>query len=94
MAAEHADIWNYPGDDVEDAVARGAVLDRHCAELGRDPATVTGSLVLPVFYDDPAPTREAIGRARDAGFRHLVLMLPAPYPEGVARWLAEEVVVR
>ncbi|MCZ9345109.1 LLM class flavin-dependent oxidoreductase, partial [Streptomyces sp. TRM76130] len=32
VAAEHADIWNYPGDDVEDAVARGALLDRHCAD--------------------------------------------------------------
>ncbi|MCZ9343880.1 LLM class flavin-dependent oxidoreductase, partial [Streptomyces sp. TRM76130] len=82
------------GDDVEDAVARGALLDRHCADVGRDPATLTRSLVLPVTYDDPAPTREAIGRAREAGFRHLVLTLPAPYPEGVARWLADEVVVR
>lgn len=92
VAAEHADVWNYPGDDVADAVRRGALLDRHCADLGRDPASITRSLVLPVSYDDPAPVRETIRRATAAGFRHLVLMLPAPYPEGVARWLADEII--
>ena len=34
----------------------------------------------------------AIGAALDAGFRHFVLSLPAPYPEGVARWVADEIV--
>jgi|1186.fasta_scaffold787915_1 hypothetical protein len=29
-----------------------------------------------------------------AGFRHVVLGLPAPYPAGVARWVAGELVTR
>lgn len=92
VVAEHADVWNYPGDDLVDAVARSAVLDGLCAEIGRDPAEITRSLVLGVSYGDPAGTRDAARAAIDAGFSHLVLSLPAPYPVGVARWVAEEII--
>lgn len=92
IVAEHADVWNYPGGDLADALARGAVLDRLCAEVGRDPAAITRSLVLPVDYARPATTRDAARRAIDVGFGHLVLVLPAPYPQDVARWVADEVI--
>jgi alkanesulfonate monooxygenase SsuD/methylene tetrahydromethanopterin reductase-like flavin-dependent oxidoreductase (luciferase family) len=70
VVAEHADVWNIPGGDIDDAVRRGALLDRFCAEIGRDPASITRSIVLPVSYGDPGDTRDAIGEAVDAGFRH------------------------
>jgi hypothetical protein len=70
------------------------VLDRFCAEIGRDPASITRSLVLPVSYDEPGRTRDVIARGVGAGFRHFVLSLPAPYPENVARWVADEVISR
>ena len=68
------------------------MLDALCAELGRDPASITRSLVLPVAYDRPHTTREAIAAATGAGFGHLVLALPPPYPVDVAHWLADEVI--
>jgi alkanesulfonate monooxygenase SsuD/methylene tetrahydromethanopterin reductase-like flavin-dependent oxidoreductase (luciferase family) len=92
VVAEHADVWNFPGSDVNDAVQCGAILDRFCAEIGRDPASITRSLVLPVSYDDPRSARDAIAEAIDAGFAHLVLSLHAPYPQGVAQWIADELV--
>jgi len=92
VVAEHADVWNFPGGDVEAAVRRGALLDRFCAEIGRDPASITRSLVLPVSYDNPASTRDSIAEAVGAGFRHVVLTLPAPYQENVARWVASELI--
>jgi alkanesulfonate monooxygenase SsuD/methylene tetrahydromethanopterin reductase-like flavin-dependent oxidoreductase (luciferase family) len=92
VIAEHADVWNFPGGDVEAAVSRGAALDRICAEIGRDPASITRSLVLPVSYDAPGATRDRIARAVDAGFRHIVLSLPAPYPADVAHWVAGELI--
>jgi alkanesulfonate monooxygenase SsuD/methylene tetrahydromethanopterin reductase-like flavin-dependent oxidoreductase (luciferase family) len=92
VVAEHADLWNFPGGDIDDGVRRGALLDRLCAEIGRDPASITRSIVLPVSYDRPGATREAIGTAIGAGFQHLVLGLPAPYPADVARWVAGEVI--
>ena len=37
VVAEHADVWNIPGGDIEDARSRSALLDRYCAAIGRDP---------------------------------------------------------
>jgi alkanesulfonate monooxygenase SsuD/methylene tetrahydromethanopterin reductase-like flavin-dependent oxidoreductase (luciferase family) len=92
VVAEHADLWNIPGGDIEDVVARSALLDRFCAEIGRDPASITRSIHLPVAYDQADATRKAIGEALDAGFGHVILGLPSPYPAGVARWVADELV--
>ena len=47
---------------------------------------------LPVSYDHPGATRDAIGEAIGAGFGHVVLGLAAPYPDGVARWVADEII--
>jgi hypothetical protein len=68
------------------------LLDRYCTEIGRDPASITRSIHLPVSYDRPAITRDAISNAIDAGFGHVVLGLPAPYPANVAQWVADEFV--
>jgi alkanesulfonate monooxygenase SsuD/methylene tetrahydromethanopterin reductase-like flavin-dependent oxidoreductase (luciferase family) len=92
VVAEHADIWNMPGGDLDDAVGRSALLDRLCAEVGREPASITRSIILPVSYDQPAATRDAIRGAVGAGFTHVVLSLPAPYPAGVAQWVADEII--
>ncbi len=92
VVAEHADLWNIPGGDITDAVSRSALLDRYCVEIGRDPASITRSIYLPVSYDQPSTTREAIGEATDAGFQHIVLGLPAPYPANVARWVTDEII--
>ena len=92
VVAEHADVWNIPGGDIADATGRSALLDRFCAEIGRDPASITRSMHLGVSYERPEDTRDAIAQAVDAGFAHVVLGLSAPYPAGVARWVADELV--
>ena len=92
VVAEHADVWNIPGGDLDDVVERSVLLDRLCAEIGRDPATITRSIFLPVSYDEPSTTRDAAREAIAAGFRHVVLGLPAPWPAGVAHWIAEEII--
>jgi alkanesulfonate monooxygenase SsuD/methylene tetrahydromethanopterin reductase-like flavin-dependent oxidoreductase (luciferase family) len=92
VVAEHADMWNIPGGDIDDVVRRSALLDRYCDEIGRDPASITRSIHLPVSYDQPRMTQDAIGEAVAAGFQHVVLGLSAPYPAGVARWVADELV--
>ena len=93
VVAEHADVWNLPSGDLEELAVRGAVLDAYCREIGRDPASVVRSLPVPVALDEPAVTRSALERAAEAGVGHVVLILPGPYPDGVARWVADEVVV-
>jgi alkanesulfonate monooxygenase SsuD/methylene tetrahydromethanopterin reductase-like flavin-dependent oxidoreductase (luciferase family) len=92
VAAEHADLWNIPGGDTDDCVRRSALLDQCCGEIGRDPASIIRSIHLRVSYDQATKTRDSIAEAIDAGFRHIVLGLPAPYPENVAHWIASEFV--
>ncbi|MCW2943786.1 MAG: Luciferase-like, subgroup, partial [Actinoallomurus sp.] len=75
-----------------DAIRRSALLDSYCAEIGRDPASVTRSIVLPISYDQPSITQDAIGKAIDASFQHIVLGLPAPYPANVAQWVTDELI--
>jgi alkanesulfonate monooxygenase SsuD/methylene tetrahydromethanopterin reductase-like flavin-dependent oxidoreductase (luciferase family) len=94
VVAQHADLWNIPGGDIDDAVSRSALLDRYCAEIGRDPEAITRSIYLPVSYEQPGATRVAIGEAIGAGFRHVVLGLSVPYPANVARWVTDELIIR
>jgi len=92
VVAEQADLWNIPGGDIDDAISRSALLDRYCAETGRDPAAITRSIYLPVDFEQPGVTRGAITQALTAGFTHVVLGLPAPYPAGAAQWVADELI--
>ncbi len=92
VVAEHADVWNIPGGDIADAIGRSALLDRYCAEIGRDPASIVRSIHLPVLLDQPHVTRAMVREATAAGFRHVVLGLPAPFPEGIGQWVVDEIV--
>lgn len=94
LVAEHADLWNIPGGDIDDVAGRSALLDRCCTGIGRDPASVTRSIHLQVSYEEPGITRDAIRAAVDAGFRHIVLGLPDPYPDNVARWVTDEIITK
>jgi alkanesulfonate monooxygenase SsuD/methylene tetrahydromethanopterin reductase-like flavin-dependent oxidoreductase (luciferase family) len=95
IVAEHADIWNMPcpnGERVEQLRRQSRLLDERCAAIGRDPREITRSAQIPVSYDDPAPAVQTLRGLIDAGFTHLVLMPAAPYPEGVARWVADNLI--
>jgi alkanesulfonate monooxygenase SsuD/methylene tetrahydromethanopterin reductase-like flavin-dependent oxidoreductase (luciferase family) len=92
VVAEHADRWNMPGGSIEQAIARSATLDRLCAEISRDPAEITRSIILPASYDRPQDTRHVIRAALDGGFSHIVLGLDAPYPAEVARRVADTII--
>lgn len=92
ITAKHADLWNIPGGDIEDATSRSALLDRYCDEVGRDPSSIVRSMHIQLAYDRADSTRHAIDQAKEAGFQHFVLGLPEPYPAGVAQWVADEII--
>ena len=46
--ARHADIWNYFPIPFADYERKRAVLHEHCARIGRDPATLDQSLMVPL----------------------------------------------
>jgi alkanesulfonate monooxygenase SsuD/methylene tetrahydromethanopterin reductase-like flavin-dependent oxidoreductase (luciferase family) len=95
VVAEHADIWNTPGPphaSVEFVTDRSRVLDRHCADIGRDPASITRSVQLLFAVGDAAEVRATIAALVGAGFRHVALAVRPPWPDNVARWLADEII--
>ena len=48
MAAEHASVWNSPGGTPSQVSELSAVLDRHCADIGRDPSEIRRSVQIRV----------------------------------------------
>lgn len=54
LVAEHADIWHGFGD-VEVTAHKVAVLDRHCADVGRDPTEITRSVGVRGAPKDSGP---------------------------------------
>jgi F420-dependent oxidoreductase-like protein len=63
IAAQYADEWNVWGTP-EVLAQKGAVLDQHCKDLGRDPSEIKRSAqAMLVLSDDP----EVVERARGPG---------------------------
>ncbi len=71
VVAEHADIWNCPTRvGVEEFRHKSAVLDEHCAAIGRDPAEIVRSVQILVSRDEVAARRlEARCRATSGQLR-------------------------
>ena len=94
VVAEHASIWNYPGEPSEDYTRRSRLLDSYCTDLGRNPGEITRSMQTIVRCDEPgAPSRaeDLIVRMVEAGITHIVL--GAVLGGRPVRWLAEEIIM-
>jgi alkanesulfonate monooxygenase SsuD/methylene tetrahydromethanopterin reductase-like flavin-dependent oxidoreductase (luciferase family) len=92
VVAEHADIWNCAGRGVAEFRRKSAVLDEHCAAIGRDPAQIIRSMQVLVRMDDRGAARAQLLELISAGAAHLVLAPVPPWPDRPAAWLAEEIV--
>lgn len=87
IVAEHADRWNSFGS-VDEMRARNAVLDQHCALIGRDPRTIVRSLygwasMMPRDpFASPDAFAEMVALYREAGVDEFLIDMPGPdqYP--------------
>ncbi len=93
MVAKYADIWNFVGGSVELFQHKSAVLDAHCAEIGRDPGAIKRSVQQMTNFANLAETRDQLRAYIAAGANHLILNLRYPYPDGGVQRLADEVVM-
>jgi F420-dependent oxidoreductase-like protein len=91
VVAKYADVWNCIAETPDDLRRKSTVLDERCAEIGRDPTTIERSVQIWVNPADLAAARDQLDGFIAAGATHLILGLRAPYPEGIARRLADEV---
>lgn len=80
LAARHADVWHTFGP-VEDLQRRSAIVDRHAADAGRDPAAIVRSTALSLSQSMDDVRRDAAAKAA-AGFSYLTVGWPS---EGSAR---------
>jgi alkanesulfonate monooxygenase SsuD/methylene tetrahydromethanopterin reductase-like flavin-dependent oxidoreductase (luciferase family) len=80
LTAEHADAWNSFGPP-ETYAHKNAVLDRWCAELGRDPSEIERTVLISV--EDTA----IVDRYLEAGATHVIVMIGHPFDLGAAEAL-------
>jgi len=74
ITAEHADIWHGFGD-VDTIRHKNAVLDAHCAAIGRDPTEIERSAgVRRTHFDDPSTANALV----DAGATLLTFGVSGP----------------
>lgn len=95
VVAQYANIWNFIGSDPEEFRRKSAILDEHCAAVGRDPQTIQRSVQPLVNPENLGETRDTIRGYIEAGVTHLVLTLRVcnePYPEGIVQRLDKEVI--
>jgi F420-dependent oxidoreductase-like protein len=59
IVAEHADEWNVTRVTFDEYTGKRAVLERHCAAVTRDPATIARSLMVPIIYGRTAAETDA-----------------------------------
>jgi alkanesulfonate monooxygenase SsuD/methylene tetrahydromethanopterin reductase-like flavin-dependent oxidoreductase (luciferase family) len=80
VVARHADVWINAspfGTGIEELQRLSGVVDRHCADLGRDPATIGRAIQIRLPDSDDEALR-LVSAYADAGFDHIVIV-------GVAR---------
>ncbi len=92
IVAQYADIWNCVGSDLENFKQKSAILDSHCAAIGRDPQAIQRSVQLMVNPTNMQATRNEVRSFIEAGATHLIMNLRMPYPDGIVHWIDEEIV--
>jgi F420-dependent oxidoreductase-like protein len=91
MAAEHAAVWNAPGGSPQEVAELSAVLDGHCADVGRDPADIRRSVQIRVPAD-AAELGEQVRGFVAVGVTEIILIVagdPVAQAEQVAGLLPE-----
>jgi probable F420-dependent oxidoreductase len=84
IVAKFADAWNLVGGNHEAFAAKNAILDQHCADLGRDPAEIERTVLI------GAEDLDHVEEFLAAGASHLILMMMQPFEDfsGVEKLLA------
>jgi alkanesulfonate monooxygenase SsuD/methylene tetrahydromethanopterin reductase-like flavin-dependent oxidoreductase (luciferase family) len=85
LVARHADVWNLPGSSPHEGRDQSAIaaplaeakrkLAAYCAEIGRDPASIRGSIQIPWDAKDPAWLLETSARWLEAGLTEQIVYL-------------------
>src|SRR5262245_14655581 len=75
VVAEHADVWNAIGP-VEEITRKASVLDRHCEDIGRDPAEIRRSVQPRFDVSQPEAMVDQLHAYIEAGFTENIVYVP------------------
>ncbi len=82
--ARHADHWNAPALDAETFQRKLAVLHQHCADIGRDPSTITVSNLI--RYDGTDTILAQVDTFQALGVDLFIVGVPYPHdPDDIGR---------
>jgi len=88
LVAKYADHWNFgtaAKDPIAELMRKRAVLEQHCADIGRDPADILISAL--VFGNSPQEVAELSNRYAESGVGLAIVVLPRPFdPADVERY--------
>jgi F420-dependent oxidoreductase-like protein len=89
IVARFAQHWNSTLGDVAEWRRKGEVLERHCADVGRDPAEIERSVnVRLTAGQDPRELQPTVAAWKDAGADVCVVYLGTPHDAAVLEPLA------
>jgi alkanesulfonate monooxygenase SsuD/methylene tetrahydromethanopterin reductase-like flavin-dependent oxidoreductase (luciferase family) len=89
VVAEHADVWNVVGS-IEEVVHKSAVLDQHCADIGRDPRTLRRSIHPRFDPANPSAYVDLLHSYMEVGFTDNIVNLPLDVDQIKAAEVAAE----
>jgi len=81
LTAKHADEWNTPSQGPEEWARQNKAIDKHCAEIGRDPRAVRRSVQLFLHPQQEGQVEGLLATLpayEDAGCEHAVLSFYQP----------------
>jgi F420-dependent oxidoreductase-like protein len=88
ITAEYADVWNAAGGSPQDVAASSAILDRHCADVGRDPSQIRRSVQFRVGADDLDTIRATVESYVAVGVTDFLLIAHGDDPAAIGEKVA------
>ena len=89
LAAQYADVWNAAGGPPEEVAASSAILDRHCADVGRDPGEIRRSVQVGFGADEVDGAAGVVRGYVEVGVTDILLIVRGSEPLAVAERLAD-----
>lgn len=86
IAAQYADVWNCANTASAQVAELSAVLDRHCAGVGRDPLAIRRTVQLP--WPGDADAARTVEEYAAVGISELVWLVAGDGPVSMAKQVA------
>ena len=90
ITAQYADVWNAAGGSPDEIAASSAILDQHCADVGRDPGQIRRSVQVGVGEEDLSQIRSTIGAYVQVGVTDFLLITRGDDPQAIGERLAAQ----